>query len=133
MAKITEVANGAYLNIRLITERLGGDFTNVKKIGLIDFDMAVGIDPNIVSTHNNIYSDLPEGTPRAAQDLDYVAVILADGKTRRVLALPWIEQEVTVIERVLAQCSIYLDNIGELERLRKHLISGGFDINTLET
>lgn len=132
MANIVNVANGAYLNIRLITERLGGDFTNVKKNGLIDFESAVAIDANIVSTHANIYSDLPPGTPRSAQELDYVAVTLADGKTKRALALPWIEQDVTVIERVIAKASIYLDNVGELERLRRHLIAGGFSINSLE-
>lgn len=131
MANILTVANGTFINIRLISERFGGDFTNVKKDGIINFNMAFKIDANIVSTHTNLYSDLPAGTPRSAQELDYVAVTLADGKTERVLALPWIEQDVTIIERVIAKATINLENIGELERLRKHLIAGGFDINTL--
>ena len=131
MTDIRNVATGAYMNVRLVTERLGGDFTYCKKQGIVDFEMAVGIDPNIVSTHTNIYSDLPIGTPRAAQELEYVAVLLQNNKTRRALALPWIEQDVTVVEHVIAQASIQLDNHGELERLRKHLIAGGFDINDL--
>lgn len=131
MTNIRDVATGAYMNIRLVTERLGGDFTYCKKQGIVDFEMAVMVDPNIVSTHTNIYSDLASGTPRAAQELEYVAVILQDNKTRRVLALPWIEQDVTVVEHVVAQVSVQLENHGELERLRKHLIAGGFDINDL--
>lgn len=131
MANILTVANGAFINIRLITERLGGDFTNVQKNGIVNFNMAVKIDPNIVSTHANLYSDMPAGTPRSAQELDYVAVTLADGKTERVLALPWFEQDVTIVDRVIATVTLNLENVGELERLRKHLIAGAFDINTI--
>ena len=129
MTNIRDVATGAYMNIRLVTERLGGDFTYCKKQGIVGFDIAVGIEANIVSTHANIYSDLPTGTPRAAQELEYVAVLLQDGKTRRVLALPWIEQDVTIVEHVMAKATVRLENHSELDRLRKHLIQGGFEIN----
>ena len=131
MTQIRDVATGAYMNVRLVTERLGGDFTYCKKQGIVDFDIAIGVDPNIVSTHTNIYSDLPTGTPRAAQELEGLAVTLQDGKTRRVLALPWIEQDVTVVEHVMATAVVRLENHGELDRLRKHLIQGGFDINDI--
>lgn len=131
MTNVRDVATSAYMNVRLVTERLGGDFTYCKKLGIVDFGIAIGIDANIVSTHTNIYSDLATGTPRSAQELEYLAVLLQDGKTRRVLALPWIEQDVTVVEHVMAQVSVRLDNHSELDRLRKHLIQGGFEINEL--
>lgn len=133
MAAIDTIANGSFINIRLITERLGGDFTNCKKLGFVTYTIAVRDDANLKSQHANIYSDLPEGTPRNAEDLEYLLVELPDGKTVRALARPWFDNDVTIIENVVADVSLKLVNIGELERLRKTLISSGFDIITMGT
>ncbi|MGL5648959.1 MAG: phage DNA polymerase-associated SH3 family protein [Clostridium sp.] len=132
MADIKTLPSGTYVNIRLITERLGGNFNNCRKKGIVDFDIAVAIDPNIVATHANIYADLPPGTPRAAQELEYVALVLPDGKTSRALALPWIDNDVTVVTEVIATTKIVLSNSSELERLNKYLLSGGFKILSME-
>lgn len=132
MADIKTIPSGTYVNIKLLTERLGGNFNDVCKKGIIDYDMAVGIDPNISATHANIYSDLPSGTPRSAQELEYVALTMQDGKTRRVLALAWIDNDVTIVKEVIATVKVVLDNSSEMEKLRKQLISLGYDIVSLE-
>lgn len=131
MPNVTSVANGSYINVRLVSSLLGGDFSNCKKEGIVSYGIALNYDPNIGSTHANIYSDLPNGTPRSAKELDYLIVEMPDGKFK-ALALSWIDTDVSVIEYVMATATLKLENQTELERLRKHLISGGFDLLSME-
>ena len=131
MSNIFSVPNKSYINVRLVTTLLGGDFSNCMKQGIVSYDIALLQDPNISATHANIYSDLPNGTPRSANELDYLLVTLANGETK-VLALPWIDQDVSIIEYVMCTATVKLENQAELERLRKHLIAGAFDVMSLE-
>lgn len=101
------------------------EFTNVRLIGLINYEVATGyIEP--ASMHANVYPTLPTGTPNDYRLYEYVIIRKADGKMT-ALGLPWIKEDTIVVAGSTdLQITIRGKSIDDIPRLRQILTTNNF-------
>lgn len=98
-ASVANLSPGQYLTFKLNTTLISSDYTNVKLLGVIGYDIAQTV-TDVTAIQANIYSSLPAGTPRSATELTYLYVQMQDG-SKRAVATAWIMDPISIIQQAV--------------------------------
>lgn len=123
MFDINTVPHGVVVNITYDTP-LRGSEQYVEVLGNCGYKMAMEYE-DVNAIHQNIYSSL-EAQP--ANNLpEYNFLIFKDKEGRkRVAADAWV-RNVVVVKKIKARCTIAIDNVDEIEHIRRALASRGLN------
>ncbi len=98
-ASTANLSPGQYLTFKLNNTLITSDYTNVKLLGVISYEIAQTI-TDVAAIHANIYSALPSGTPRSPSELTYLYVQMTDG-SKRAVATAWILDPISIIKQAV--------------------------------
>ncbi len=98
-ASVANLSPGQYLTFKLNTTLITSDYTNVKLLGVIGYDIAQAV-TDVTAIHANIYSSLPAGTPRSPDQLTYLYVQMQDG-SKRAVSTAWILEPISIIQQAI--------------------------------
>ena len=114
MANISALSPGQIISFDLNTTLISGGYRAVKLLANVEYSLAVQY-TDVDSKHANIYDTLPDGTPRAAKDFNYLLVEY-NGKVEAV-GIPWIKDPVTVIDNSVFDVQVTGLNLNDGARL----------------
>lgn len=114
MANISALSPGQIISFDLNTTLISGGYRAVKLLANVEYSLAVQY-TDVDSKHANIYDTLPDGTPRAAKDFNYLLVEY-NGKIEAV-GIPWIKDPVTVIDNSVFDVQVTGLNLNDGARL----------------
>lgn len=114
MANISALSPGQIISFDLNTTLISGGYRAVKLLANVEYSLAVQY-TDVDSKHANIYDTLPDGTPRAAKDFNYLLVEY-NGKIEAV-GIPWIKDPVTVIDNSVFDVQVTGLNLNDGPRL----------------
>lgn len=114
MANISALSPGQIISFDLNTTLISGGYRAVKLLANVDYSLAVQY-TDVDSKHANIYDTLPDGTPRAAKDFNYL-LVEHSGKIEAV-GIPWIKDPVTVIDNSVFDVQVTGLNLNDGARL----------------
>lgn len=103
---------------------LGLGFKNASVMAIMDFDSAKMIQ-DVTTIHSQVYSSLPAGTPRNAQDLTYIKIKSSTGEIR-VIAMDWIATEPVLITSKTVLVKINNIPISNVSLIKDILVQNGF-------
>ncbi|ANZ50207.1 hypothetical protein PHOBOS_17 [Erwinia phage vB_EamM_Phobos] len=131
MFDISTVANGTVVNITYDTPLLGPE-SYVEVLGTCGYKMAKDYE-DVDARHQNIYSSLEAAPANSLSTYNFLIFRDKDGN-KRVAADAWI-RDVKVVKKIKAQCTIALDNVDEIDYIRRALATRGLsdvDIQIIE-
>lgn len=131
MASLSGINTGQIVTFKLFTKYIPDVYKNVKVLGIMSFEIASQF-TDVSAIHANIISTLPEGTPKNAEDYQYLYVELIDG-TRQCVGETWIADNITVVSAITIHVKIHDGSTGDLPTLRKALNGYGFTNFEIET
>ena len=114
MASISALSPGQIISFDLNTTLISGGYRAVKLLANVEYSLAVQY-TDVDSKHANIYDTLPDGTPRAAKDFNYL-LVEHNGKIEAV-GIPWIKDPVTVIDNSVFDIQVTGLNLNDGARL----------------
>lgn len=114
MANISALSPGQIISFDLNTTLISGGYRAVKLLANVEYSLAVQY-TDVDSKHANIYDTLPDGTPRAAKDFNYL-LVEQSGKIEAV-GIPWIKDPVTVIDNSVFDVQVTGLNLNDGARL----------------
>lgn len=103
---------------------LGLGFKSASVMAIMDFDSAKMIQ-DVTTIHSQVYSSLPVGTPRNAQDLTYIKIKSSTGEIR-VIAMDWIATEPILITSKTVLVKINNTPISNVSLIKDILVQNGF-------
>lgn len=124
MANVSAIKAGQTVSFKLHTKLLKDEYQHVVVKGIVGYDIAISFE-DVAVHHENIYSTLPQGTPRNPQDYEYLLVKTQSGETKAV-GVPWIKDPVTVIESAIIRITVNQASVGDVETIKRALNSYGF-------
>jgi len=133
MTKLADIKTGQTITFKLATTLLKDEYQSVVVKGrAVSYEIAMNYE-DVASTHENIYSTLPDGTPRYATDYEYMLVKTQAGATKAI-GIPWIIDDIKVIESATIRVVVNNVSVGDTTTISKALNAYGltdFDIEVL--
>ena len=123
MFDINTVPHGVVVNITYDTP-LRGSEQYVEVLGTCGYKMAMDIE-DVNAIHQNIYSSLEAQPANNLQEYNFL-IFRGKGGIKRAAAGAWI-RNVDVVKKIKARCTIAIDNVDEIEHIRRALASRGLN------
>lgn len=127
MATSDQFQMGAAYDFITYAPSVLGSFKNVRVTGIVDYRGAQQfIDP--AAYHANVFSTLPSNSAPDDHTRYYYLVVVQPNGARTAVGLPWIDgASVTLKERGRAIVTVEDFGPDQMERLKRALVSNGFD------
>lgn len=114
---------------------LGGNYTNVKVLSILNYSVAVKYN-DVATMHNQVYPLLPSNTPIDYRDLTYVLLELENGDTV-VFATAWIDsssiQLSSSVDIFITVKAVSMQDVTRIQEALTLLGYTGLDIKTQES
>lgn len=133
MSNISALKPGQVVSFKLTTKLLADQYSHAHFGGMVDYNVAIAMDPTVDTNHARVYSTLPPGTPERPQDFPYVLVTLPETNERKAVGVPWIDDAtVRVVESTSIRIIVEDAGGSDIQTITNAIIARGYKVKSVE-